>query len=565
MKRFLSLLAVLLVCASAAHAGVLRLRGGAYVATINFGSRTVIGWGDYATVLAPGATLTGTGNADFSVNSGSALVPAGTKGSGTAIFTRSSYLLSSSGLNFSIGLLTGDQSIALEPVYSISTQVRNMFFGPCGLSTCTAKPTLGSTLWLRNGAWNTSNALGDTGFKPVSQYTGSGRITARSENPDVSLDVNGNPRLQHGSKLGMVYWDPDLNEASPVDFRDIWFYNDSAAPTTDRLFGFAGGSGANFYNSRVEYGPDVVNPTAQYGLVLVGATTVDHMHFVNIGTALLESGGNLTVSNTIFEGIRADAMQFSGDNILIDHVFGFGWLGLAADHPDFIQWTGGSFNNTGITYRYDIAVQDLGGGLDSCLRIGDIVPPWIITNVSLHNNICYHGSSHGAGVPDSDHPTMSFNTILTDPFSKPDGSHVNSVARVELGINGAVVDHNVINQIDTSTQAGVITGSANISMATNSNYDASTHTSAQLCATYQLAMPNLVCNQSDAKWKTRAGVLFMFTPGDTAVASGGFKQLDGTFSGALFPACLTQVNGAWNDGVVYACDAAWLISHPAAT
>lgn len=574
MKRFLSLLVVLMVCASAAHTGVLRLRGGAYVATINFGSRTVIGWGDYATVLAPGATLTGTGNADFSVNSSSALVPAGTKGSGTATFTRSSYLLSSSGLNFSIGLLTGDQSIYTNLAWTGTDQVAAMFVGPCnnGGSDCAYKPTLGSTLWLRDGAWNTTNVNGYTGFKVNSQYTGSGRITARSEHPDTALDANGNPRNMHGAKLGMMYWDPNgTTEAQPVDFRDVYHYTDAPSPVSATLFAVAGGiGGINFYNGRVEAGPDVTDPRFLQGLKPIGTLTIDGYVFVNMGNSLLHSGGGLTIQNSYFEGPKGDAIQTSGDHELFSHNLAYQFLGITADHPDFIQWAGDTSNHTDLVFTKNAAVYDTvtapdTGGIDGCLRVGDQSAPGILTGIVQNNNICFIGSSHGIAIPLADHPQASFNTMLTDPSIKSDATRVNISTGFQNGTNGGILDHDVSNSFDTSTQTGVITGSGNISKATNSNYDATARTAAQLWATYQIALPNLDSTKSCPKWCSWAGVLFMFTPGDTAVASGGFKQLDGTFSGALFPACLTQVNGAWNDGAVYACDAAWLISHPAAT
>jgi hypothetical protein len=542
------------------------------------GAKTRLGFGGFMTNEGASTSITGTNNGDFKIDDTSTLAPAAS-GAGTygAAWTQSggatSYTLTgASGIIYAVTVQTGKIHIATRngaPTHADSNNDpdRTELYMTIRRSTAGGGPALGDDIVWQNGSvYNPTSALWYLEPLTIANYTGSGRITIRSETPDTGTDANGNPRLQHGAKMGMVYFNGDSVAAYPIDFRDIWWFTDQPTPVTAIFFQYAqsGTSGVSFYNSRCELGPDVSIPNNNGGFRCAGSSTVDGCHFLNMGDpacitmTMSVVPGAATISNNIFEGIYSDAIDIDGSGVTITRNFGFGWAKQAGNHQDPVQYTGSASSQTLGAMTQNIFCNDLGGNLQSGFFLSDQTGGFL-GGGNLKNNIISMGNTHGITLDHADAPIIQYNTVLVDPLVQPLNLVNNLIELTSTGQNGATITGNAVNAVSTGTQPGTIT-------LDNALLPIGSLTSAQIVAMYQVAMPNYPGNNTDARWKTRAGVLNIFTPADLAVGSGGFKKVGGTFYGALFPAPSGYPNGPWNDGSVYQpLDATWLSNHPAAT
>lgn len=546
----------------------------------NVGAKTRLGLGGYLTAETASSSLTGTNNGDFKCDNISTIVPAtasaGTYGTLWSPAGSSWSLTGASGQVYDITKLANAAHITTRngaATFADSggtneTQLYRMF----RISTASGGLARGDTVYWRTGAeYNPNSSLWY--FEPLAltNFTGSGRITIRSELADATLDSNGNPQLKHGSKMGMVYFNPDVNTVWPLDFRDIWFYTNAATPGTATFFQYAGASsGIGFYNCRIEYGPSVTNAKDIAGLLVKGDTVISGCHFVNIGnTACIQTNTNATtgiagtslIENNIIEGSWSDGINFSGSNITIQGNFFFGWLYVVGNHQDPIQYTGGAGGSDNITIRKNLSVLDLGNIVQAMIYISDTDAAAWVTNLNVQNNIGFFGNTHGITMDRCDNPNASFNTMLTDPFMTSDPTQNVAIYLRIAGQNGATVSNNIASLFDLSAQPGTVTATNNITVARSSI------SRAAYIAKLQVMFPNMPSSQSDSRWKTRAGTLEIFTPANLAVGSGGAVNADGTVSGALFPAPPgTGTVGPWNDGSVYdPSNPTWVAAHPPAT
>lgn len=618
-------------------------------AAINFGAKNRALEGGIPTTETANGAISGV-SGDFKIDGAGNLVPANSGAgtidtawvrNGTAPYTGTGV----SAKTYAIALVANARYIRPEP-----TPYDEWYFS-VQIGTAAGGPALGETVYIRTGDRLLNGAAAY--FEPVSvaSFTGSGRITFRSELVDTSIDANGNANRKHGYRTGNTYMNGATSTGNyPFDFRDIYWLTNVASPLTQSFFNLNSSNvGFRIYNSRFECGPEVLDPTQHVGIALKGEATIDGCYFKRLGgfaitVDALAIAGTASITNNVFDGLTADGIEFAGSNVTITGNFGFGWTTNPGDHADPVQCTGdgriaggtgyvdGVYTNvpltgsgavgilatitvtggsatgvsitasttipaltalttantnlggsgSGFTYTTSTAtgptfapitknifVNDTTGGMQSGFWISDQLEPGRIRSGVYKNNIVYMGGGTGHAMTLSAHdaPVAQFNTILGDPYCPSFPSANPQIETGGGGINGGTITHNFVNSINMSLQAGSPTLTPNATKTNIAGLDVAGKTAAQLIATYQIAFPNLPTNQSDVRWRSRAGCLYFFTPAaGVAVASGGAMNVDGTYCGALFPAGTGQANGAWNDGTVpLLTDPTWLLAHPAAT
>jgi hypothetical protein len=633
------------------HQNRLSQGSGSNAIAINFGVRTRALEGGYPTAEAASGAVSGV-SGDFKIDAGSYIVPANA-GAGTidTAWSRSGSSpyagTGASGAQYAITVIAAAIHIRPEPT------PYDQFYFVGQHSTAGGGPALGDTIYVRTGDRGLDSAGLDY-FEPqsVASYTGSGRITIRSETPDTSIDANGNANRKHGFRKGNMYLNGADNTGTyPFDFRDIYFLNNTATPSVQSFIALNGlNRGFGVYNCRFECGPEVLDPTQHVGISFKGSNIIDGSYFKRCGgyaitIDALAVAGTASITNNLFEGLTADGIEFAGSNVTITSNFGFGWTTNLGDHADPVQCTGdgriaggsgyvdgtytsvplsgagavavlatvtvssGAVTNAVITsfttcpaltalttantnlggsgagFSYttstatgptfapitkNIFVNDTTGRMQSGFWISDQLEPGRVRSGVYKNNIVYMGggTGHAMTLTMHDAPVAQFNTLLADPYCPAFPSANPQIETLGGGINGGTITHNFVNSINMTLQAGSPTLTPNASKANIPGLDVAVSiTPAALLAVNRVAFPNLPANQSDIRWKSRAGCLYFFTPAaGVAVASGGAMNVDGTYCGALFPAGTGQANGAWNDGTVPSLsDPTWLLAHPAAT
>lgn len=548
-------------------------------------AQTPQGWGGAFSGLTPGATITGTNASSFAVDGIGQIVPAN---GGTITYNSAWSAPTCNPCNLVIGGVTypvTTRANALEiasPDASSGDQLGYSVGGPFGRALGKAVP--GYTVWLRSSIYNPTGAAAY--FEPPSLATWNpypGILTYRSLVVDNSLDANGNPNLKHGFVDGGMYFAPvDATSNYPIVYRDFWFYmNVPHAITGGFLTSSGDGGGWSLFNSRIENGPlyDWTQGDHQ-GIAVRGNCDIEGNHFLNLSNLAIQVNslavpGTCVIANNVFENIHTDVIDYNGSHLLIADNINFGYNIIdPVDHGDFFQ-SGGSTVYLDWQWLRNFTGNDIsnsGAHANSCFFGSDQTAGSI--QVTAKNNICYVGSQWGYVAQKADHPIFQYNDGLFDPFMNMQAVTTNvAIANQQAGgINGGQIDHNIINAISIGNQSGVLVTTPNLVI------DTSALSMAQVYTRYLQIFPNLVNNQTDAKWKNRAGWIYMFTPGDTPLASGGAVELDGTVDGTLFPACPGQTNrygaaGALNDGSVfhvaggyYACnDNTWLAAHPVAS
>lgn len=535
------------------------------------GAKTRLGLGGFNTAEAALSALTGVNNADFTIDNISTFCPAAGAYNGAwapaggPVWTLTGassqvYQVTSQANAFHVATRNG------APTHADSNNDpdRTQLYLTLRRSTAAGGPALGdSIIWRDTAQYNPTNALWYLEPLGVAAYTGGpGRITITSQTVNTGLDANGNPIRGGLAQMGMVYFSPDNDAPYPIDFRGITFYTNEPTPPVGIFFQYAQGSGVSFYDIRAALGPAVLVPNNQGGFRLTGACTFTRGHFVGMGdpacvTMDTRLAGPAEISDTILEGIYSDGFGFVGSNVAILRNFGFGWLNSPGNHQDPVQ-TGNAATIVLGEHAYNIFHNDLGGNLQSGFFLADQVAGFL-ASANFHNNILSLGNNHGYSLDKPDAPVGQFNTILCDPLVNPLALIDTAIELFAGGQNGAVLTGNICNAVSSALQPGVV-------VLDNLLVPVGALTSAQLIARYQQIFPNYPANNTDPRWRNRAGSLNIWTPADLAVASGGAKKLGGTFYGSLFPAPAGYPNGPWNDGSVYdPLNPVWLAAHPAAT
>jgi hypothetical protein len=561
------------------HAGPLGLKGHAATGggsiPITFGDKTPSGYGcvDLTVLLPTFGTITitaltnGLGNpsTDFTITSPNLLCPSGT-------FAAKKFYTGPYAGTLSDGTLSQDIAIPILPntafIRAKVTDANNsselddlLNFGAADNRSL----KLGDTVYGRDGWWNPSSA--GWRIRPPAGGYGAGTgstITIRSETVDTAMDSNGNPRLQHGFKIGGIQMDAAVVGPGPMPFtfRDIWFFSNVPVPTLSSaalLSATSTGYGISAYNSRFEIGPlntGAPNPTrVNYVGFLSGntangtpnLTVADHNHFIGLGKSL--SGNHATFTWNVIEDGYEDAMANSDGPNYIEYNFAFNFHKVAGTHADASQ-NGGTLS-AGTDYgrsNYNIFVRNVSTGDPNDLSGGvfndDTNSPSYFVNAEVKNNIMAFLGANMVFMHTFNNPIIRFNTLLAN---QPNANSTTGNIQVHNGTD-AVVERNITNATpSTASQFGTVTLLFNTAISASS------------FPAYQAAFPALVNPMVDMN--NRAQALAKFTPNPTGVSLNG----DGSFSGALFPACPGQANGAWNDGTVWNCaNPTWLADHPPA-
>ena len=534
--------------------------------SFNFGRLTLAGHGaaipaNSGGVITSAAITSGTNSNHWQIASDGAITPSAT---GVAAGLSPSYTLGCSYTNVDgsdTAIITLTTLANAFTVTSTASDTSTSFQLRTLLNTA-GTVDRGDTIYLRDGSYLNPAAETWRIRPPLAGYSGTGRIIVRSETATAGLDSNGNDLRGGGAKIGALTFDAALSGdvAFPIDLYYVDFYfNTNTSRVNALAYASSSGSGVGAYYCRFENGPAVsdlyVNPATA---CQVDRANIENCYIKRWGRGI--TGDSTTteqsrVVNNIFEGMLSDAMTLAGENWYIHRNFGFNFQFYTGAHPDWIQHTGALTASTGTigTIEQNIGVRNQGPSTADAQGIffDDTPAPYWIAGATVQNNINNLTAAQGISLVRFDGATVSYNTNLTavgDPFGTGLEPSLNMTILASTSIN-STFDRNVT--IAKSLAANTDTNNLLISPRT--------------LVQYNVAMPNYV-GGSNPGYTTRTAVLEAMTPADLAVASGGFKNADGTFSGALFPATPGQTIGAWNDGTVYQpLDAPWVAAHPPAT
>jgi hypothetical protein len=202
--------------------------------------------------------------------------------------------------------------------------------------------TTAKTILCRDGTMNPTNLSYELDSpRAAGHYTGTARITVKSENRDTGLDYAGNPRLAHGFKTGSISWSSNADLIEYVDFVDVHFTASVAGPSDLFRMPNVGGHnpfGINFTTCRFDY---TGGTSAIDGPNVNGPCYFKNCQFVNLGGGQQGHGivcnTDLTVWDCIFDGMALDGIDISGGNNSIRrNLFKNTSIGNG-DHGDAIQ------------------------------------------------------------------------------------------------------------------------------------------------------------------------------------------------------------------------------------
>jgi len=488
-------------------------------AEIFFGIKTRSGHGGFAMNLAAASAITGTGASDWVINAYGELTPSGTYGAAKT-FTKTagqSYSLTFADATTRTVTLVADQAhIAASPLDSATSFQLQKILGAAGALV------LGDDVVCRDGHMNPTGTLWRIS-PPSGGWTGSGRITVRSENPTAGNDANGNPTRGGGFKIGSLAASLSTDVEMPVDFEDIHFYCDVDA-TRSNFFGYVYptvGYGVGFTRCRAENGPSVSTTKFNYGFDVRGATAFQcHVkRCVNGITGGRKTGDVQTrIAECVFEGITSDAIAVQGQNLLIEDNFGFNFIPPALAHPDGISHGGAKefpFTNFG-TIRRNIWVLNNSTRGPQGVFLGDSTQS--VAGCTVENEIYMGGAQNAIAAYLYSGLSVSHCTVL-----KPSNSNVADAANATIWFNDCT----------TSTCADCVANAYILELSTGTD----NLTIAAGAATL-VAFPNWP-NTADPGLVTYALAKAAATPADLGTGSGGVKRGDNTFAGAL------DNTGAW--------------------
>ena len=405
----------------------------------------------------------------------------------------------------------------------------------------------GDTVWCRDGTLDpTTSGLR---VRPAASYTGSGLITVRSETVDSSDDEHGMPNRKHGFKLRSLTWDSTTSGDVffPVEMRDLWFEPNGNAAI--RCTGYnSAGWGVSHVNCRFNAGADLASPALCDGVFVRGNATdavdLSYCTFTNLGRAITvtqNGGAPRTTAATVKwnDGflLFEDFIQDSGAGTIVEYNFCRDFVtGGSGVHPDFYQHTGAPDGSTfdGPTIRYNSCVLNLGVATYSAqlFFLEDSVGTGRLTNVQIKWNTGVSQHANGIVLNRTTSPDIRFNTVLSVV-----GGDIGSGSPVQVNISvpsgkggtGGTFTYNVSNGFNVAAQTAPAASSPNDQLVTLTT------------TTDLVAMPNYV----ESGIYTRDQAKAALTPGDVALASGGFKETDNKYNGALGP------DGDWNTGAAY--------------
>ncbi|MDD1678683.1 MAG: hypothetical protein LUO93_05815, partial [Methanomicrobiales archaeon] len=484
-------------------------------ASVNFGVNTLSGFGGAPSGQTPGSAVTGTGAEDWRIDAAGDLVPSGTYGAAKTFSVAAGGTYSLTYADAST--VTVHMQAAKAHITATATDT-----GSVNQLLTTLLTNRGGTIVGRDCYINPHSAL----WRVKVPATGLSAVTITSENPATGNDGNDNPNRGGGFNLGAITFDcglfPEASGPVPVTFDSVTFICQDDAPHANFL-GYTSGAG---------YGISATKCLFQ---------NADNVSFANVNVGFDNRGGSSTfnyfkrlkrghtggmlsgvaqtvITDNIFEAMTSDANTISGQNfsILRNHAFNF--LFATGGHPDSCQHLGTTtrdLTNFG-EVAYNTWVRNVGTPGTGDAQgdfFDDTISPFYIHGAHVHHEIMFLTAANCIVTTRFDGVTVNNCTILSQLNS-------DSPSTASAGIN-------IAGAINSSVTDCVSNG-----LSVGSNTSTRNTTLARSLAAYQLALPNYVPG-SNPGYVNRAAVLAAATPADLAVASGGLKNPDNTWRGAL--------------------------------
>jgi len=431
--------------------------------------------------------------------------------------------------------------------------------GPTQLRTLLQNATLarGDTIWCRDGIFNPTSAEVRMRIR-VGGYSGSGMITIRSETVDASVDQYGMPNRRHGAEMRRLIFD-DANLTGdiyvPIRLEDMWL---SSTRTTEAVVTYADTDalwGVSAYNCRIAGDSSIVADSLR-GITLRGSQTdVAYVQFctlTNLGRGIVvqsstggvggRTKGALIQDNDAY-AMCEDFINDSGEATVVERNFArdWQWVGVGA-HPDAYQHVHDGASPTtydGPKVRYNIFVTntDLATYTFQAYFTDDTALARLLTNVEFKWNIGTCLTSHGVTMARLNGPVCQYNTTLSlvtpGVDLNGDTTPTNTIISVPGGgKNGTdgTFSYNAANSISVGPQTGTVVSTPNVALSSGGG-----------ATSYATALPNW----AETGITSRALAKAALTPANVAVASGGLKETDNRYNGAIGP------DGDWNTGAPY--------------
>ncbi len=379
-------------------------------------------------------------------------------------------------------------------------------------------------------------------------------LTVRGENPDSGLNADGNRRNQHPCKVGCIIWS-GAGRSHPVVVRDIWYHKETTnVPcnlTADASLGDI--LDMSFINNGFSFN-DAIPHASLAGDPVFGAPSfgikVNYCRLIQDNTFYWCGGGigglasqahpcevsdndfNKTGYDHIVPGVTTLG---SGSGTIIWKINRNLFIrsaGIVTDHPDAIQLLGYAGDSTCTQWLemldnrafIDEGAVTQGIFLNNEAAEGDFHGPVV------RGNIMVLGGTNALQIAVMDDIDCRYNTMIHD-ITRAGGSSNFYTPQAGNGDQGtdATFIGNVGNDIDFSDQLGTVVDTNNIELAATTG-------------AMDLAFPNMRAALIAGAY-TRAAIEAAATPANLAKASGGMKNLDGTYAGAM------KANGTANDGL----------------
>lgn len=427
------------------------------------------------------------------------------------------------------------------------TQLRTLLLG-----TTLVRP---DTIWCRDGIFNPTSADVRMRIK-AGGYTGTGVITIRSDTVDSSVDQYGMPNRMHGAEMRRLNFDSTVSGDIyfPILLKDMWI---SSTLTTGTAMNYANlGWGVCADNCRFAGDSSIVAANLR-GMLLRGSQTdvvyatnntfwnLSRSIFVDSSTGGGGAGrtkGALIQDNDAYN-LYEDNITDSGEGTIVEDNFARDWLYLGpGPHPDGYQHIHDGVAPTtydGPKVRRNIWVTntDLATYTFQAYFTDDTALARTLTNVEFTRNIGTCITTQGVVMARMTGPVAQYNTTLSlvTPGVDLGGSTtpVNTLVSVpsapKNGTDGTF-NYNVANGISVAPQTGTVVSTPNAPLSSGGG-----------ATSYATAFPDW----AETGITSRALAMAACTPADVLVASGGVKNPDGTYNGAIGP------DGDWNTGGVY--------------
>jgi hypothetical protein len=407
---------------------------------------------------------------------------------------------------------------------------------------------LGDTIYLRDAG---NNAISPTkfnpnqlryGIRPIASYScGSGRITIQSETVD-STDA-----LQHGFRFGPGAFDINTTFTTtsdiPIDLKYLYCLGEistAVIPSCQTYNSTTQGGGVGVYYMRCEMTapalPLLINCTKSNG-----DGVIDHNYAIGTGKAFASNaqnvnpppaigGGNMTITNNRCAQIQDDCIDIIGLNNDVEYNFMWNPAGCCSNHIDFIQGVGtnaaGDFGTIAHNFYLPNDNTLAKGEWPQCVFLQNPNPAnqhQIYTNAQIYDNGCFTPVSNSYAFSYMNNPSLRHSIALFIAGSAGAQFNANVNFDANVGCCGATIKDVLVNAFNTSLQPPTVTLTNTKTLANND------------VSGYQTALPHFIAGDGPVGVTTWNQAVTYFAPANTAVASGGLKNPDGTFIGPLLP------------------------------